>query len=528
MKVRSLFAAFIIFLLLGCQKREDPTPKVVKVNLGDEPHTMDPRRARDPNDQILMKLFFDGLTRIHEGDEPKLSVAKSIEVSADGKLYKITLKKTYWTSGDLVKASDFAYAWRSLLHPDFPSDNAYQLYLLKNAKEIKEGKLDPSQLGVRVLSDDQLEVELTHKAPYFLELLAAPFFFPIHQETDQINPHWASAQKSFVSNGPFALTLWHHHDQISARKHPNYWDAAAVQLEGVDLFMVENQTALHLFERGELHFAGSPLGILPIDALSELKTRHNLGAKPRAETSFLRVNVDDALLQDQKIRKALALAIDRKAIVEHVTRAGELVASRLVPPSMELKKAPYFGDGEKGEATRLFEEALLEQNLTRADFEALTYTYINSDRSHLIAQAIQDQWKGVLGISIELEAIERKVFFDRMAKRTYQMAFCSWGADFHDPINFLEVFQYRDQSTNNTGWHEPSYCELLEKAKSMIDPKERRSALKQCETILMEQMPIIPIFHYAMLYAQDKRLEGLVLSSMGNLDFKWAHLQSEE
>lgn len=519
-----LLLAFAL-CLAGCSIKSKNQKGIVRFNLGDEPHSLDPRIARDPQSQMLVRMLFEGLTRIGPSDQPELAVASSLQLSEDLTTYTFTLRECFWSNGDRVKASDFTYAWNSLLDPASPSDQGYQLYMIKNAKAVKEGILPADSLGVHAVQDNILVVELEHPVPYFLELIAAPFFSPVHSLTDQANPRWAERPETYISNGPFTLESWHHHDQISVRRSKNYWDKSVVSLEGLDLFMVENDTALHLFEKGEIHWTGSPIGVIPVDALAHLKETVGISSKPRAETAFLRANTELRALSDPRVRKALALAIDRQAIAEHVLQAGQLPAQSLIPPSMQLSDQPYFDDHNPEKAKELLNQALSDSIKDR-HLEELTLTYIQSERTHLVVQALQQQWNRAFGFQVNLEGVERKVYFDRIKKRDYDLAFCSWGADFHDPINFLEVFKYKDQSTNNTGWENGTYVSLLNASSQIQDASERNSLLKRCEEILMEEMPIIPIFFYSMVYMQDPSLSGVVFSSLGNLDFKWAQLHN--
>ncbi|NGX59721.1 MAG: Oligopeptide-binding protein OppA [Chlamydiae bacterium] len=516
---------FVLLALCGCQssKEKSGLDKMVRINLGAEPHSLDPRYARDPNSQILVGMFFDGLTRIGPNDQPELALASSVEISEDLKTYTFTLRDALWTNGDMVRAQDFAYAWKRMLSPDFSCDNAFQLYLIKNGMQVKEGSLSLDELGILTPDSKTLILELEYPIPYVFELLATPYFFPIHQETDEKKPNWSEKQETYVSNGPFLFKQWRHHDQIVVGKNSNYWDADQVQIDGLTLTMVDGDTEAKLFEKKQLDWTGSPLSTIPVDSIAHL--RDKIHVKPRDETAFLRTNIEVAPLNHPKMRKALALAINRKMIVEHVTQGGQLPAQRLVPPSMQLQEKPYFSDGAIQEAKRLFKEALEELEM---DFPNIKITYINAERSHLIAQAIQQQWFEAFGIRIGLEAIERKVYFDRISKQNFDLAFCSWGADFHDPVNFLEVFKYKSQSTNNTHWEDPEYVNTLNESFRLVNPEKRLEVLAKCEKILMEAMPIIPIFHYTMLYMKDEKLDGVFLSSMGNLDFKWSRLKNDD
>lgn len=526
-KKKGVFFLFVfIFCFSGCSKKTIETKKIVKFNLGDEPHSLDPRIARDPHSQMLVRMFFDGLTRIGPSNTPELSIARCFEVSEDLKTYTFILRKCKWSNGDLVKAGDFVYAWKSLISPDSSSDQGYQLHMIKNASAIREGALPVEKLGVHAIGDDVLVVELEYPVPYFLELVSASFFFPVHEATDRNDSRWAERPESYVSNGPFLFSSWHHHDQISARRNFNYWESKAVDLEGVDFFMVESNTELCLFEKGEIHWSGSPVGVIPADAFKQLREKFEIFSKPKAETAFLRVNTKQKALCDPKIRKALALAIDRRSISENVLRAGQIPAQSFLPPSMQLSENPYFEDGDLTTAKEFFKEAVCG-SFDDFVFKELTLTYIRSERTHLVVQAIQQQWRDAFNIQIHLEGLERKTYLEKIKKGDYQIAFCSWGADFHDPVNFLEVFKYKDQSTNNTGWENATYFSLLEDSNRQLDRSERKKLLLQCEKILMDEMPIIPIFFYSMAYIKDSSLSDVVFSTLGNLDFKWARLQNE-
>lgn len=507
----------LLILLLCCvactssSVKEEKLSKVLKINLKDEPATLDPAKARDLQSITVMHMLFEGLVRIDPTGQPQLALAKSVAISHDLKTYTFILRPANWSTGEKIKASDFVLAWQKILTPDFHSDVAYQLYVLKNGKRVKQGENGP--LGVRALDEQTLVVELEHPAAYFLELLSFPAFFPLPPTGESYN-------------GPFLLDEWKHLDQITVKKNPSYWDAKTVQLNGIQMVMVQEDTEFKLFEKGQLHWAGSPLSTIPVDAIATLKKTGKLHIQPIAGTSFLRIQTEIPPLQNSKIRKALALAIERKAIVDHVTQGGQIPAFGLLPPSFHLAHDDYFHDGAKEDAKRLFEEGLAELGLEQ--MPTLTFTYASNGRAHLIAQAIQQQWKEALGISINLESIEPKIYIDKISHKQYQIALGSWIADYNDPINFLEVFKFKAASTNNTEWESPEYIRLLDATSNINNPKERYALFARSEQLLIDAMPIIPLFHYTMLYLKDDRLKGAILSNLGSVDFKWASLDNPD
>ncbi len=500
-------------------------PIAMRVNIGDEPATLDPRKARDLSSLTLIRMLFEGLTRINREEKPELALAESVIISADLKTYTFHLRAAHWTNRDPITAEDFAYAWKKILDPQFSADNAFQLYVIKQARAAKEGSVPLDQVGIRVLDPLTLEVTLENPTPYFLELTAFPAFFPVPRKIDQINPRWAENQTTFVSNGPFALKNWKHQDLIDLCKNDDYWDASTVKLQALQLVMVERETELKMYEKNELDWAGSPLSILPVDALKHLRALTTLKTKPLLGTYFFRANIDKPPFHSLKIRKAFALAIDRKAIIDHVLQGNQIPATGLVPVSMGLQTHPYFMDADRLQARDLFEQALQESDLTRETLPPISLMYAAGERNHLIAQAIQDQWFTAFGIRINLEAIEGKVYFDRLSKQDYQLASGSWIADFNDPINFLEVFKFKNASTNNTNWVHPAYIQLLDTSSKTQDSDARQQILSRSEKLLMEEMPIIPIFHYTMLYVDRDRVKDVFVSSMGNIDFKWAYIE---
>lgn len=518
--MRPIFKTLLFFSLLivfvGCSAKQE---NVVRINLGAEPASLDPRKARDLQSMTLARMFFEGLTRVNQQDQPELALAEKVDVSADGKIYTFTLRSATWTNGDRVTAQDFVYAWTKSLEPHFPADQAFQLYVIKNGKAAKEGKVSLDQIGVKALDEKTLQVELQNPTPYFLELTALPIYFPFSLKADQ-----QSDIKKVVGNGPFVLKDWKHNDLLQVVKNKAYWDASHVKLNEIHLVMVPEDTELKMFERGELDWAGSPLSILPVGSLAELKKSDKLHVKPFLATYFFRANVEADLFQHPLMRKAFAEAIQRAEIVEHVTQGGQLPAKGLLPPSLRGKEDGALADGDIKTAQKDFENALEMLEVTRQELPSISLMYVTGERNHLIAQAVQEQWRKALQVNVELQPVERKVFFDRLSKKNYQLASGSWTADYNDGMNFLEIFKFKAGGSNNTAWENPRYRELLDRAAETAEAGERQHLFQQCENILMQEMPIIPLFHYTMLYLSNEKVKGVVLSNLGSIDFKWASI----
>ncbi|MBI5272937.1 MAG: peptide ABC transporter substrate-binding protein [Chlamydiia bacterium] len=489
----------------------------VRLSVNSDPAILDPRRARDLDSITLIHMLFEGLTRADSEGALEMALAEKVSVTDSGRRYTFRLRKSYWSNGEPVTASDFVSSWKTLLDPQFATDMAYQLYPIKNAKEAKLGRASLDTVGVLAENDQTLVVDLESPLPYFLELLSMPSFFPVHAKTVAQYSDWCLVPERFVSNGPFCLQSWQHSDKLVFAKNPKYWEAETVQLEGVQIFVAAPDTSLRMYEEGKLDWAGSPLSSIPADAIASLKQGGALQISPFCGTYFYRLNTEEMIggkknpLSDTRVRRLLGVSLDREGIVKHVLQGGQEPAYTLVPPQMGLER-----------------KDLMAQPLDGFDLfqEPLVISYSNTERNASVAQAVQRRWKEKLGIEVLLEAVEPKVFFQRVSKKEYQIAAGSWTADFNDPVNFLEVFKYKGASTNNTGWERAEYVDLLDKSALCTEMEERKHLLSQAERVLMDDMPILPIFHFALNYLKREDLEKVSLSSMGQLDMRWAFFQT--
>lgn len=499
------------------------TPQQVRMNIGGEPGSLDPRKTRDLQGQNIARMFFEGLTRVNRDEKIELSLAKEVAISEDGMVYTFVLKEASWSNGDPITVHDFIYAWKQILSPDFPAEEAFLMYPIKNSKLAKEGKVPLEEVGITALDDHTLRIELETPTPYFLDLLSSPIFSPVNHKVDLANPNWAKDVTSYVCNGPFKPKEWRHSDCIEAVKNPKYWDASSVRLQRIELVMVNESVEWLMFEKKELDWAGSPISILPLDSLPRLKEDKMVHTKPYLATYFVRTNTQRPPFNHPLMRKAFSFALNRADMIEHLLHSSQISATSFVPPCFGLQEDPCFTDGDISTARAYFDQALAELELNRDQLSRPVLIYIAGDRNRVITQSIQRFWSAAFGIDVVLQPVERKVYFDRLAKMDFHLAISSWSADFNDPINFLQIFHTKNCRSNNTGWENRLYQQLIDRSISTPDPKDRRALLQASEQILIESMPIIPIFHYNMLFLKDDQLKDVVISNLGGIDFKWAY-----
>lgn len=515
-------------LFQGCTNNNSPSStKILRIASTDDPTNLDPRLARDLASTTTIRLLYEGLTRANTQGEQTPAVAETIEISPDMTQYTFYLRETYWSNGDKVTAHDFERSWKALLDPKFLAPNSYQFYAIKGAKEAKEGKGSLNDVGIKAIDDRTLVVTLNSPVPYFLELTSFHSFFPVHAQWDQLSLQEKAIPEKFVGNGPFILKSWAHQNQVDYEKNPRYRAADNVKLEGIQIIISNENTALQMFEKGDLDWTGSPLSIVPPDAVQGLKNSNNLQVAAAAGTSWFRFNTDKVPFNNAKIRKALSYAIDRQAIAEHILQGGQTPATGVIPHTMRLQDTPYFTDNNITQARQLFDEGLQELGINREELPKIALSYTQSDRNSKIAQAVQQQWKNALGIELNLESYEPKVYYNKLIQHDFQINIGSWFADIRDPINFLEVFKSKDNATNNTQWEHPEYIQLLDASALESDKEKRDEILRKAEALLMDQMPIAPIYFTAFNYLKKPEIHDVTFSELGFLDLIDAHIERE-
>lgn len=503
-----LFYAFFPLLLILASCQPDPTPKTpvetqtLRIAANEGPHSLDPRKGHTLADATVMNMLYEGLMRLtSEGIVP--GMAESVSISDDKKTYTFHLREAKWLDGHPVTAQDFIYSWTSQLNPHFESTNAFFLYPIKNARAVKNGTCPAEHLSVKAADALTLVVELEEPTPYFLELTAFYPLFPVNSHNEEI------------TNGPFSLVAYTPKHELTVTKNPHYWDSSSINLDHITIILVDEHTALNLFELGEIDWTGSPLSMIPSDTLAALAHSAHLQASPVAATHFLRFNIHKAPLDNAKLRQALSLAINRDQLIHTIIHGSQQPATSFIPSFPNWEAQHLFQDNDQQLARQLFQEALEESGFTIDSFPAMTLSFGYDQRNYTIAQAIQQQWYRVLGVWIDLTATEFKLFREKIESQDYFVAYGSWFADFCDPLNFLSVFENKDNTTNGTGWENTRYQELLRLSSRQEDPQVRKSMLNEAEQILIQDMPIAPLFFYHLNYLKSPNLKKVEISPTG-------------
>jgi len=530
-----LTVAMSLTMLAGCggtsvDKAEE---QIITYNLGAEPKTLDPGTNEAVDGATVIVNAFDGLTRLDAHDNPVPAVAKKWDVSSDGKKYTFHLKKgILWSDGKEVTAKDFEYAWKRALDPKTASEYAYQLYYLKNGEAYNAGKVTNSnEVGVKAIDDYTLEVELDYPTAYFLSLTAFPTYMPLRKDVVDANPDsWFRNPDTYICNGPFKMKEWKPKDQITFVKNDKYWNAKKIKLQEIHYKMiVEETSALAAFKTGQIDFIEGP----PSQEIPTLLKDGTAKIYPYLGTYFYCVNVSDKaaevnadvakVLKDKRVRRALALAINRKDIVEKITKGGQIPATSFVPPSIaENKEGKDFKDKDYYPSEGNIEEAKkLLADAGYADGKGVpTITLIyNTNQGHQnIAMAVQDMWRKNLGINVELQNQEWKVFQVTRSNKDYEIARHGWIGDYVDPMTFLDMWT-STSGQNDAGWSNSKYDELIKKAKMESKQAVRMKYMHEAEDILMDEMPIIPIYYYTNVVCIKDYVKNVHKSPLGMVYF---------
>jgi oligopeptide transport system substrate-binding protein len=486
---------FILLFLAGCTKRETPVEmgnreQILHLGNLSEPKDLDPHIVTGISAYNVISALLEGL--VPEGS----GVAERWEVSDDGLVYTFHLRKNAkWSNGDPVVATDFVFAYQRILSPSFGSPYAYMLHVLKNGKTFNEGKLsDFKKVGAKAFDTHTLKLTLESPDPSFLSQLEHWSWFPVHPPTilkygsiDTMGTRWTQPG-NFVGNGAFTLKSWRQNDSIVVEKNPLYWDADTVRLNEIHFYPIgDHKIEERSFRAGQLHVTGT----IPLDRIQYYRAKHPelLRLDPYLRSYYYLLNVKKPPLNDVRIRKALAMSLDREQLAKYVTRSGEEPAYTFTPPRIGDYEPPVQFTQNLEVARKLLTESGFPDGI---DFPKLTLLFHTSDLHTRIAEVIQYMWKENLGIQIELENVEWKVYQSRRKNKEYDIARAEWVADYTDPSSFLDVW-LSDGGNNHAGWVSAQYDHLLEKAALSTDQNQRLDYFKQAETILMNELPIIPL-----------------------------------
>ncbi len=357
-------------------------------------------------------------------------------------------------------------------------------------------------LGFRAWDDHTFEVRLEGTAPYFLQQTCHTATKAVPRQALEAHGSRWTRPENIVSSGPFRLVEHKVRDRFVMEKWDDHWAAHEVKLERIEAWSIDHvHTSTNLYRAGYTDFVVA--NDIPPEFLPILRGKDDFVISPALSVYFYRLNTDHPPLDDVRVRRALAMAIDRTDVVS-VAKGGELPATHIVPPGLPGYPVVEGMGFDPAAAKALLAEAGYPGG---EGFPVMRILYNTQEKHKHIAAVIQDQWKRHLGITVELENREWKTFLKTVHAQDYVIARGGWIGDYLDANTFLEMW-ITGGGNNETGWSSTAYDDLIREAGQTADPEERLQVLAQAEGILNEEIPFIPMYWYVWQELRQPELRG--------------------
>lgn len=508
------------------------------VCLASEPQTIDPALNSAVDGAIMINHMFEGLVKwVDDGEGNAVTAPGQAEswekvVNDDGTVtYTFTLRDGIkWSDGQPVTAADFEYTWKRLANPETAADYCYMIDMVQGYADVASGAADPDTLGIKAIDDKTLEVVLSYDCPYFEEIMAFPATFPVRQDMVEGNEQWTYDPATYIGNGPYKMAEWSHNAYILAEKNENYYDYENLGPDTIRFTLLDDANAmLTAYNSGELDFIEN----FPTDEMANYLASGEITVADYLGTYYVCFNTEDEVFSDPLIREAFSLAIDRNYIVENVSQAGEVPATAYVPSGVNDAAGPSGDDfrtvggdyysvaAEDYEANcEKARELLAEAGYPNGEgFPTVEYTYNTDDKHKAIAEALQNMWQEVLGVTVTLSNQDWNVFLESRKQGDYQIARNGWIADYNDPCSFLDMW-YTDGGNNDAQYSNPEYDAQIDAAKATSNQEERMAAFHAAEDILIEQDSVLaPIYFYTQPYMLADDIQGMYYTPRGYFFF---------
>jgi oligopeptide transport system substrate-binding protein len=472
----------------------EPDAIVLKRGNVEEPDTLDPHRYGLTYESEIMRDLFVGLLGIDAKGKLIPGAAESWTISEDGRVYTLKMREGHvWSDGTPVTADDAVFSIRRALDGKTNANYANLAYKIKNALQVNKGELKPEDLGVRALDVRTVEITLDRPSPVLLNILSIPLLFPVPKHAiEKYGNDWVKPG-NMISNGPFTLAEWLPNDYVRVKKNPLFYDAASVLVDEVYFYPIGNDsTALKRFRAGELDFNGR---FVHADA-NWLK--QNMPDAMRMTTaswvSYFVINQQIDKFKDVRVRKAMAMLIDREALCQRVLGLGEVPAYGLVAPVIEGYQGAYFDFRTAGQAEREAEARRLLAEAGYSDAKPLTFTMrIRSGMTNkMVAVAVQEMWSKA-GVKAELAVSEVKVHYNDLREKDFEVADAGWVAPL-DPEYYIYLVRTESTETNYGSYSNAEYDRIAYEAEGMIDIPKRYASFAAAEKIALDEVAMIPLF----------------------------------
>ena len=491
----------------------------LNIRVGMEPTSLNTLKATYSQEFSTFKHLYENLYMLDENDVPQPAAAETVDVSEDGMTYTFHLRDDgVWSNGDPVTANDFAFAWQQALSPKVAADYAYFLFFIKNAEAYLNGTVEWEEVGVKVIDDKTLEVQLENPTPY------APFLFtfgtlcPVNQKFyEEVGAdNYGTEAEYFCTNGAYTLTSWSHDSEIVLQKNPNFHGADSVAIDTLNMKIIsDGQAALTSFLAGELD-------VTEVGTAETLKQAEDAGYEVKSyndgSSFYLMVNCSDPQLSNVNLRRALALGYSKQGFIDVSIGLPYSPMTSFTNPAVNGFDGTSFADaliaenggelapaeGDVEAAKGYLETALSELGIT-VDQLTLSIDCGDSPAAQTQAAFLQNQWLENLGIDVTINPKVTKQGSSDRQNGNYQMSITGWGPDYNDPMTFLDLW-VSDGGNNDTRWSSEEYDALIDQATVETDLEARQKLFYEAEKIIFDQYMILPLYNRTQSYITSERV----------------------
>ena len=529
-----LTAATAAGMLAGCGSKTDTDTFRFASEL--DIQGMDSTVVDDGMSFNAVHAITDGLTAVNEKGKTAPAIAKSWDVSDDGKTYTFHLRNAKWSNGDKVTANDFVYSWRKIIKN--AGNYAYMLgsggASVKNADALMELGANATDeqmatLGVTAKDDQTLVVELENKVPYFTDLMAFPCYFPQNEKfVEKCGKNYGTKPEYTLSNGAYKMTKWVKGNKATFTKNDKYYDAKTVATKNLEMYLVQDpKTAAQNFDNGKVDYAR-----INSTLVDKYKGKDTFTTFNEGYLFYLQLNFKNDTAANKNVREALAYAINRKDLCENVLKDGSKGATGFIPSQLSTSPAgkDFRDDADKYVS---YDQKKAQEYLDAAKKELGTDTITidllyGTDESPMdtMAEYLQGSFSKLKGLKVNMVAtVKKDRIYNREANGNFQVVCTRWGPDYADPTTYLNL-ALTDNSNNYGKYANAKFDALMEQIQKESDLTKRWDLMIQAEKVMMEDMAYIPVFEKGAAALKAKNVKGLVVVPVGTpYTFKYVKLK---
>lgn len=532
LKVYLIMLILSLLVLAGCEAKKEvrKNPDIQQLNVAlQNIQSLDPAKLISAADYTLSGAIFEGLVRVNPDGTIVKALAEDWRVENNGSMYTFYLRDAWWSDGTKITAYDFEYAWERALEPDTKGLYSYLLYDIKNAENYNRSE-DPQYQGkkvmvdlvaIKALNDKILVVELKEANTAFLKKLAHPVFYPLPSMEKAKSTEEFFKNENIVSNGPFNITVFSN-DTLVLKRNEKYWDHDSIRLDSIKALFITEEKAWELFNNGDLDLIFS----IPQKEIKKGLSEGKVKTAALFSSYYYDFNTVKKPLDDKRIRQALSYAVDRKYLVESVLQGGQIAARGILPGSKSDMTQDDSNTGVTSFNPEIAKRLLAEGGYANAEGFPDLEVLIREGKGHeYAASALKEQWEKNLGIKVSITSVKWEDMTRRLKDRDYDVALQGLSAEYADYLAFFDRFAL-GSGNNYTGWSSIKLNEMINRLKLDIEDSVRKEIFLEAENIILEDLPVLPIYDYTRAYAMKLWVKGLHFPPAGlPVDFKQTYLE---